>query len=474
MMTMEEMNQEVLECARYGEHEDLRTLLVHKADVNHTDEAGTTALHKAAANGEIECLKVLKEFGVSHVANDQGNLPIHWAALNGKTDALKYLLENFEVDVLAKNKLGVSTLTEAFNSKNNDVIALCLEHKSSTEEKLMDMKNDSGSKVNEENHTKPRAESESEVENGDLNAVEHLMALGEESKVKLKIRELPITRADNPFGTDTAPEDDTTGLAIWPASIILARWVAKLAGTEEDSKETSKDDSQASSSGRCFDGKVVVELGAGCALPSIAAALYGQPKIVYATDIHVPTIKNAEFNVKLNSSDPDSTNGFLYKKKNNSTDSIEQEETKVVVQTINWSDFDTFPEQKADVLLGSDLVYDNSILHILVPAIDRLLTPGGVFLYVAPTDGRAGLNELELKMAEAGFQCVMKIPVPEEFYANPLSDEDEKTDLMDLFILHFYNLSIKQPHFLYQFRRKEALGELPNFEKNENVMPPKP
>lgn len=31
----------------------------------------------------------------------------------------------------------------------------------------------------------------------------------------LKIRELPITRADNPFGTDVAPEDDTTGESIF-------------------------------------------------------------------------------------------------------------------------------------------------------------------------------------------------------------------------------------------------------------------
>ena len=31
------------------------------------------------------------------------------------------------------------------------------------------------------------------------------------SNIVLKVRELPITRADNPFGTDLAPEDDTTG-----------------------------------------------------------------------------------------------------------------------------------------------------------------------------------------------------------------------------------------------------------------------
>ena len=51
------------------------------------------------------------------------------------------------------------------------------------------------------------------------------MALDDTDKDKLLyVRELPITRADNPFGTDTAPEDDTTGLGLWPATVICARW----------------------------------------------------------------------------------------------------------------------------------------------------------------------------------------------------------------------------------------------------------
>lgn len=41
----------------------------------------------------------------------------------------------------------------------------------------------------------------------------------------MRIRELPITRADNPFGSDTSPELDTTGLGIWPASVLAAKWV---------------------------------------------------------------------------------------------------------------------------------------------------------------------------------------------------------------------------------------------------------
>ena len=40
-LTLEEMNTEVLECARYGEHEELRDLIVAGADVNYCDDGGT-------------------------------------------------------------------------------------------------------------------------------------------------------------------------------------------------------------------------------------------------------------------------------------------------------------------------------------------------------------------------------------------------------------------------------------------------
>lgn len=43
---MTEADQEVLECARYGEPEDLRALLEGGANVNHRDYGGNTALHR--------------------------------------------------------------------------------------------------------------------------------------------------------------------------------------------------------------------------------------------------------------------------------------------------------------------------------------------------------------------------------------------------------------------------------------------
>ena len=44
--------------------------------MNFQDEfTGNTALHRACANGEIECIKVLKAFNALRVANKNGNYP---------------------------------------------------------------------------------------------------------------------------------------------------------------------------------------------------------------------------------------------------------------------------------------------------------------------------------------------------------------------------------------------------------------
>ena len=226
-MNFLEMNMEVLECARYGEDDDLRALLQAGADVNYADEGGSSALHKAAANGEVACIKVLHTFGAKYSKNGQGNTAAHWAAQNGKAPALKAILESYEVDVLAKNDLGRSILTEAFQSKCTDCIELCLSHSSATEERLINPEKADAAKAaagqSDNAHTAAAgntAEVVMETDNddeGDMldveNAVTHTMQFGASTLVK--VRELPITRADNPFGSDTSPEDDTTGTVSW-------------------------------------------------------------------------------------------------------------------------------------------------------------------------------------------------------------------------------------------------------------------
>jgi predicted nicotinamide N-methyase len=476
-----DVNQETLECARYGEDDDLRSLLATAgADANYADSNGTTAMHRAAANGQVTCLQVLKEFGALPKGNTEGNLPTHWAALNGQAGALKFLLENFDTDVLAKNHAGRSTLTEAFQSQNTEVIELCLSHPSASEENLMKTDTD---------NTKVTVDGESGADGYDeSHAVVHEMdfssslppdaaAGGVGGGGTLKVRELPITRADSPFGSDTAPEDDTTGLGLWPAAVLLARWAVREKAL--------------------LQGKTVVELGAGCGLPSLAAARYCAPRSVFLTDIHDPTLKNAAHNARLNGTQgikagtadeaapvsfievvtvhgsPNSSNSSS----NCNSDTVFRSPVPascLYVTKVSWSEPATFPPQRADVLLGSDLVYDANILALLTRAVDGMLAPDGVFLYVAPDECRDGIDGLLAALATVGVRCVLQQPCEDWMFENPLADDEEgrevgeaagehetaaegkkvAVDRGDRFVLHFYDLAAKTPHTMYKFARQ--------------------
>lgn len=249
---VEEVHRELLECARYGEDEDLLALIQqYQADVNHQDDRKNTALHKAAANGHVKCLEILHQYGAKHTKNLEGNYPIHWAAQNGQADALKFLFDHYTVDVLEKNESGRSTLTEAFQSGKTDVIEICLSHETAAEERLLPQT--STSEDAEAAGVEAKETENEESENTGKNEITHRMKFPtvlNPSGELILIRELPITRADNPFGTEESPEDDTTGLGIWPASILLSRWIANLGPSY-------------------FQDKTVLELGAGCALPAI-------------------------------------------------------------------------------------------------------------------------------------------------------------------------------------------------------------
>ena len=319
-----------------------------------------------------------------------------------------------------------------------EILELCLSHSSASDDKLMAPIKGKMGTVEEDNDD----DDDIDIEKHE---VVHKMNLSiDQASLDdcIMIRELPITRADNPFGSEESPEDDSTGLAVWPASIILARWAALK-------KELIKD-------------KVVIELGAGCGLPGLAAARYAEARLTYITDIHDPALRNATYNVQLNSAKDVANesvfssmipeqNGIYCQEYVQSVGKGSSSAGVVQVCKVNWKDMDTYPPEKADVVIGSDLVYDVKILSILVPAVKTMLVDGGSFLYCAPDSERDGMNGLHVALEAVGLKCIEKLPCPDSLYNNPLVATQDNDDIGDLFILHFYDMSIKKPHTLYHY-----------------------
>jgi predicted nicotinamide N-methyase len=143
--------------------------------------------------------------------------------------------------------------------------------------------------------------------------------------------------------------------------------------------------------------------------------MYCSPNRVYITDIHEPTLDNAKHNIIINTARQQSLtpgiNDFIRINPSNGV------ETMISLRNINWKNIaiNFQEEDKVDILLGSDLVYDINILSILVPAIPQLLKPTGELLYVAPDTGRDGMEELLGRLEkEINMRCIERFPVPSE------------------------------------------------------------
>lgn len=182
------------------------------------------------------------------------------------------------------------------------------------------------------------------------------------NKEPLLVRELPITNPDDPFGKPSKPEDDSTGMAVWPAAIILSRWILQL---RREHPELIQD-------------KVVAELGAGCSLPSITTAVYCEPSRIYLTDIHPPALDNAMFNLENNGFEalPES---LIEDKRESSMKSFVSQSCRAHVMSVNWADKVTFPPEEVDIILGSDLIYDSAALDLFVSAVDQILKSGTTY-----------------------------------------------------------------------------------------------
>ena len=105
-----EVLDEFVECARYGEQDDVEEYLRAGVDVNATNSSRNTALHCAAANNHVALVTRLLDLGAAIDArNEQGNTPLAWAASARALAAVRVLVER-GASLNAVNALGKTPL----------------------------------------------------------------------------------------------------------------------------------------------------------------------------------------------------------------------------------------------------------------------------------------------------------------------------------------------------------------------------
>ena len=460
VMSMEEIKCELLECARYGEEEDLIEMLTAGAPIDHADAGGNTALHKACANDHAGVVALLAARGASFLANGSGNTPLHWAVQNGAKNAVQALLKHFpDIDVLQQNGFGQGSVTDAFNTTDTEIVKVLLEHSSA--KKLEPKKSggggggggdtgdagnagDAGSsstadgaglvvvanggpgekrgteeeegeeKEAGENVAADMSKASSSSETDSASTASLLMGSGAvqehvhrmvftEGGPELRLREVATDDWGLVFTGNAAA--DTTGTHIWAAGLVFSRWLISLPS-------------------EALRQKSVLELGAGCGLPGLVAQHYGGASHVVLTDFHQASMDNLSHNAKNN---PCGT-------------------AVADTQAVDWTQEATWPKGCFDVVLGCDLVYDKAIVPALVRIISAKLAPNGNFYYVSG-GRRDGAKAFVAAMREC-MECTL-CPLDEAYKANPLVGVSDNG-----LHLHFNELEDER-QLLFKFRHKD-------------------
>ncbi|KAJ1481207.1 hypothetical protein T484DRAFT_1954781 [Baffinella frigidus] len=128
----EAAGDEMLECARYDELEDMCAILDEGVvPIDYQNAGLNTVLHYAAANGMAHIASAALDRGAASMPNSSGNTPLHWALQNKHVEVAKLIVSRGKgVDVLTQNAFGKSCVTEAFSLEDQPLAEMILGHPS--------------------------------------------------------------------------------------------------------------------------------------------------------------------------------------------------------------------------------------------------------------------------------------------------------------------------------------------------------
>ena len=151
---------------------------------------------------------------------------------------------------------------------------------------------------------------------------------------------------------------------IWPSSLVLAHFIVDY---ETDSKR-------------------ILEVGCGMALSSLL--LNKQCADITATDYHPEAEKFLQRNASLN------------------------EDKAIPFERVDWAD-KSDSLGLFDLIIGSDLLYEDNHIELLASFIDRHSKPACEVIIVDP--GRGRKNKLSSRMIEFGFTSSQQKPIHNDY-----------------------------------------------------------
>eukprot|EP00746_Dinoflagellata_sp_MGD_P163361 gnl/MRDRNA2_/MRDRNA2_91343_c0_seq1.p1 gnl/MRDRNA2_/MRDRNA2_91343_c0~~gnl/MRDRNA2_/MRDRNA2_91343_c0_seq1.p1 ORF type:complete len:210 (-),score=61.05 gnl/MRDRNA2_/MRDRNA2_91343_c0_seq1:57-686(-) len=121
---MQELVEDLIASARYGDVDDVKEALDFKVDVDGQGNNGNSALHMASANGHAEIVKILLASGATvDLKNEPENTAMHWAALNGHIEVVTLLLDA-KADGNARNAFKKRPFDEAESKRHSELCEL--------------------------------------------------------------------------------------------------------------------------------------------------------------------------------------------------------------------------------------------------------------------------------------------------------------------------------------------------------------